>query len=370
VNHELKTCRLCGESVKEVLRLEDTPIANSFPEVPNCGQKYPLNLNQCTSCGHVQIGFIVDDDVLYGAHYKYSTPDVLKSYLTERAITLRKEFPDAQNALEIGANNGLFLHALRDNGFPVVVGVDPSSKDPLVWKLPFGMDIVKLLERRCGRFDLIVANNVLAHISDLDDVFNAIYEMLSSYGTLVFENQYLIDMVGTSAFDMIYHEHKDYHSLRPLARFLKKHGMVMTKYERVDLHNGSIRVYASKHGVECELPPENPDFRKFAKNIARIKQSMNIAIGNEKVVCFGATAKACTLIHHCGIADKIEYCVDSTKEKQGKYIPGTAIQIKPETELEQHKKVLVTAWNYAGYIKSKYPNTRMIVPFVQLNKAA
>src|SRR3990167_1717217 len=137
MNYERHDCRLCGSRVEEVLRLKPTPIANSFPDTPLSGEFYPLGLKQCPDCWHVQSGYVIDDAVLYGTHYKYSTPDALKPYLTERALSLKAAYPEAKTVLEIGANNGLFLHALHDAGFEQVIGIDPAGQDVLVWNMSF-----------------------------------------------------------------------------------------------------------------------------------------------------------------------------------------------------------------------------------------
>lgn len=364
MSYERDTCRLCGGKVKTTLELKPTPIANSFPNRKNAGEFYPLELKQCGVCDHVQIGHVIEDAVIYGQHYKYSTPAALKTYLQERSVALRRQYPDAKSVVEIGANNGLFLDALHANGFSPIIGIDPSAKHPLVWNMPFDSKSARLLFQRVGPVDLIVSNNTFAHIDDLDTVFQAIDDILAFDGSVIFEVQYLPAMMLKGAFDMIYHEHRDYHSLRPLARFLQKHNFVMTKYEMFDLHGGSIRVYARHLGDECQLPFEKKDWKRFEGMIEDAKTDVLRQLNGQKVIAFGATAKACTLIHNFGIADFIAYMVDNTPAKQGCYIPGTAIEILPEEALaNDHRPLFLTAWNYADYIAQKYPGKRLIVPF-------
>lgn len=359
--YERIDCRLCGGRVETVLKLADTPLANLFPDKPYVGEKYPLELKQCVGCGHVQVGHVVDDSVLFNADYKYETPEGLKPQLQHRAKQLKEKYPSARIALEIGANNGLFMHALRDAGFESVMGVDPSSSEWLIWKMPFDPQCAELILRRVGMVDLIVANNVFAHIDDLRSVFDAIKDVLSPDGSLVFEVQYRVSMMGSGAFDMIYHEHRDYHALGPLALFLQSCGLVMTEYEIFDAHGGSIRVTAKKHGMQVALPHEPCDWDAFRDHIDATKQAMQF---DRQLAAFGAPAKATTLIYQLGLQGKIKHCVDDTPHKQGKYIAGTDIKVLGRHGMEA--EMLLLAWNYEDLICKMFPATDFIVPFKEV----
>lgn len=369
--YERPDCRLCGGRVETVLSLTPTPIANLFPDEPLAGKFYPLDLKQCPKCMHVQIGHVVDDDTLYGTAYKYATPLALKPMLERRAAELRAEYAKSRNVLEIGANNGLFLHALRDAGFKEVIGLDPSSTDPLVWKLPFGPRAAEVIKRRVGTVDLIVANNVFAHIDNLRHVFAGIDAILSPDGVVVFEVQYLVPMMQSGAFDMIYHEHRDYHTLGPLRRFLTGMGMVMTGWELIEAHGGSIRVTAKREGVPANVPDEPTDWQAFQNVIEWQKSSINAQISG-RIAAFGAPAKAVTLIHHFGLQNKIAYCVDDTPQKQGKYIAGTTIPVvgREVMERDNPRQMLLLSWNYADLIRKQFPNVDFIVPFLPQQKLA
>lgn len=362
--YERMDCRLCGGTVKTAIKLSPTPIANLFPDEPLAGEKYPLELKECQSCQHVQIGHVIDDATLYGNTYKYATPLALKPALEARAAELRAEYPKAQNILEIGANNGLFLHALHDAGFAPVIGIDPSGTDPLVWKIPFDMTAANIILRRAGPIDLIVANNVFAHIDDLQGVFRAIDEVLSPDGTLVFEVQYFASMADSGAFDMIYHEHRDYHTLLPLQGFLKRFGMVMTDWRVIDTHGGSIRVTARRFGEEKVAPAETVDWQEFAQKIQEAKVSLLEQLP-PKIAAFGAPAKAITLIHHFGLQNRISYCVDDTPQKQGKYIAGTTIPVvsRDVMMVDKPRQMLLMSWNYQHLVRGSLPNVDFVVPF-------
>lgn len=368
--YERMDCRLCGCPVHTVLELTPTPIANDFPPAPNSGEKYPLGLKQCGNCLHVQIGHVLSDKMLYSPKYKYQTPAALKPQMDARAHILRFQFNDARNVLEIGANNGLFLDSLKKAGFSNTLGVDPSSIHPEVWGVPFDADCAKSVEKRLGKVDLVLANNVFAHIDDLRPVFEAVESILSDDGCLVFEVQYLVPMMDSGAFDMIYHEHRDYHTIGPLQPFLRSVGLIMVNWERFDAHGGSIRVFAKKRGHEIAAPKEETDWHLFAETIA-LHKKITLSQIDGKIPAFGAPAKATTLIHHFGLQDKISYCVDDTLVKQGNYIAGTAIPVVSRSAMADNpKQMLLFSWNYEELLKKSMPHINFINPFKPKYKLA
>jgi SAM-dependent methyltransferase len=307
-----------------------------------------MDLMQCV-CGHVQQRYVIHG--LF-QDYKYQTPATVATYLQPVVEKLKAEYPGAK-VLEIGCNNGVFLDLLNGAGFDAV-GVDPATAHHRAITAYF-------TQASAGRFkpvDLIVANNVLAHIDDLQDVFRGICRLLKPDGALVFEVQYLVDLVESGSFDMIYHEHLDYHTLKPLQAFLKSFGLVMTEWEHLPTHGGSIRVTAKWHGEECQVPDETLDWDWLRIKINAAREKVK---SEGPMVAFGAAAKACTLINELGVADQIAYCVDDTPHKQFRYIPGTDIQIRPVSSLK-NEKVLMTAWNYAREIRNRIPN-ELVNPF-------
>lgn len=345
---EKTQCRLCGGGLQHVFALRPTPIANAFPEKPDAGaERFPLELMQCVDCGHVQQRYVISG--LF-RDYKYQTPTA--EYLKPLAKKLALMYPGGK-VLEIGCNNGLFLDILNAEGLDAV-GVDPATEHPRAIRAYFS-------EASAGRFepvDVVVALNCLAHIDDLRSVFRGILRLLKQGGVLVFEVQYLVDLVGAGAFDMIYHEHLDYHTLKPLQSFLRGFGLVMTAWERLETHGGSIRVWARHDGRECSIPDEWLDWGAMRSRIAAARKRVG-SMG--PMVAFGAAAKACTLISELGLEDQILYCVDDTPQKQGRYIPGTNIQVRPVNDLGS-EPVLMTAWNHEAEIRGRIPN-ELVHPF-------
>lgn len=349
-------CRLCNGRMASRFALADTPIANDYAEKPDADAKrYPLELSECSVCLHVQQRFVIDglfDD------YKYVTPATVASYLTPVAKMLRAEYPNAKRVLEIGSNSGVFLDCLTAEGF-TAVGIDPANTHASGIKAYFGS---REAHNFHVKFDLIVANNVLAHIDDLKDVFKGIEMLLAPDGALIFEVQYFNALVDSGSFDMIYHEHMSYHTIAPLARFLIRNGLVMTRSEFIPQHGGSIRITAKRNSEGWVLEERSINWSQFGSTVHGMRELVREKVAGRKLVLLGAAAKVTTLIHHCDIADSIMYACDDTPQKQGRYIPGTNIQIMPMTAL-RGEPALLGAWNYESEFRKMFPNNELIAPF-------
>lgn len=363
VIRERKVCRLCNANVRPVFALAPTPIANDYAEKPDAGAKrYPLELTQCGRCGHVQQRFVIDG--LF-RDYKYTTPATVARYLAPTAVLLHERYPRARKVLEIGSNNGTYLKVLREAGFDAI-GIDPAATGEGNIEAYFTR---AWAQSHNVRYDLIVANNVLAHIDNLEDVFRGIEWLLREDGALVLEVQYFPALVDAGTFDMIYHEHMSYHTVAPIARFVRRFGMVMTRREYIPTHGGSIRITVEKHRPEVQFQmqfqEDKIDWRAFTERVNSMRELVRNRVAGRKLVLLGAAAKVTTLIHHCDIADSILFACDDTPEKQGRYVPGTNIQIRPTSELGNHA-ALVGAWNYMDVWKQKFPNNELISPFEEI----
>ena len=343
---ERKTCRLCDSEVAPVLELEPTPIANNFSASPDSNaQRYPLGLTQCTACAHVQQRYVAHG--LF-SDYKYSTPPVTRPYLEDAAEDLQKRFPKAKTVFEIGCNNGLNLDVLWTQGF-IASGIDPVPCTKAgAMQGYFGS---KMTWRDDPRFDLIVSNHVFAHVDDLQDVFKAAVSILD--GALVFEVQYLPDLVNRCAFDMIYHEHRDHHAINPLRAFVSKYGLTITDVQYVSRQGGSIRLTAQRTGTEVPRVKEEIDWAQFKSAIENKKRTLRDKLKGRKIAAFGASAKACTLIHQCDISQNISCCIDDDPNKWGLYLPGTDIPIVEKAS----GPVLLLAWNFD--VKHRFPEVIM-----------
>lgn len=268
-------CRLCLSKVTVQLSLSPAPIDNGHPD--NSGPysiKYPLDLAECPSCGHVQLGFSIPGDTLF-ADYKYRTPESERSRLRDYAELLKHLYPFALSAdrpkvLEIGSNNGMFVDCLRAVGF-FAVGIDPCGPQNGMPRW-FSSKSAKNLVFSMGKMKLIVANNVFAHVDDLRNVFVGIAKLLDDDGVVVFEVPYFPNMVERGGFDMVRHEHKDYHTLSPLPRFLAKFGLCIRQYEHNNAHGGSIRVHCSRGDKGVAVPEDRVHWDTIAKKYAEYQK--------------------------------------------------------------------------------------------------
>jgi SAM-dependent methyltransferase len=336
------------------------------------GEKYPLNLMQCLSCSHVQGEYVIPPDVLYSADYKYATPAAMQAHWKKYAQKLKTRYPRAGKVLEIGCNAGGMLQELRSR-YPLVIGVDPAASGENTLPYFFNLETAKKLRQDFGKFDLIVANNVFAHIDNLQDAFRGVEWLLDKAGVLVFEVQYLPDLVKNCAFDTIYHEHHDYHTLGPLQKFVRRFGLEIKGVDKFHVHGGSMRVHVRRAPQSSKVFNEVINWEAFACAIESMKQGTLEALSGKQVKMFGAPAKATTLIHHFGIQNHIIYAVDSTPQKQDRYIPGTDIKIFPENILGHTKsttEMFLAAWNYREEIQKKYPDIHFITPQFQRMKLA
>lgn len=355
--YERIDCRLCGGATEVKLKLKDTPIANDFQDSPGDAVKYPLELSECTECEHVQIRHVIPDNIIFNSDYFYQSPEANKPYLEDLASRLATLAPKGL-AVEIGSNNGLFLSCLA-KGFKQVIGVDPCGSGTTFWKLPFNPDTARMILEREGKADLIVANNVFAHIDNLDEVFDGIELLLSDKGFLVFEVQDFTSLAKHGLFDMIYHEHRDYHTINPMLKYLIRKGLYPNIMERIPNHGGSLRFICSYDDYVVYPVNDKIDWDDFK---AKIDNTCGKII-KPGTVLFGAPAKATTLLHNMNNIENIDFCVDDTPIKQGKYIPGTSIKIYPTSKLDGFKgDVLLSAWNYKDVIQKKYPEINFINP--------
>lgn len=344
---------MCHGALHEVYALDDTPIANSFPEEPFNGEKHPLVLMECDECGHIQLRDVIEG--LFES-YPYRTPKAYGSYLEGTAAILRARYPDVEEVIEIGSNNGLYTEILNGVGFPSIIGVDPAGTHWASWRTPFNELLACRLYKRFGPIQLIVANNVFAHIDDLDTVFRGIDYLLDDEGAVVVEVQDFQESLDNGYFDMIYHEHLDQHRPGPWRALFNRHNLELSAVEHTSPHGGSIRLTGTRHHRTDWVDPP-ADWTRYTARSNFAKAMVN---KHTYDAAWGATAKLTTLLHNTDA--KIPYCVDSTPEKWGRYIPGTDTIIVPEFK-PGAQKVLLGAWNYEDEFKRQFPDLEGINPY-------
>lgn len=384
------SCRLCGSrELLPAFSLTPTPPANAFVSVERRGDPqpaFPLDVDLCAACTHLQLRHVVDPRVLFEDYvYVSGTSPVFVRHFAAYADWLWSHAGAAAGALvvDIGSNDGTLLRAFRERGARVL-GIDPARRIAAeatrqgIETLPefFTPELARRLAAERGRASLVTANNVFAHIDDLDAVLDAVGELLAPGGLLSFEVSYLLDVIEKTLFDTIYHEHLDYHALRPLVPFMRAHGFEPIEALRVEPHGGSLRVLAQRRGgprpvggsVGARLAEEERSglhrigtYTGFAERIGRVGAEIGQLLAQLKgqarrIAGYGAPAKATTLMHHFRIGPaQIEFIVDDSPLKQGLYSPGLHVPILgPEALAErQPDYLLLLAWNFAQAIIEK-----------------
>ncbi len=406
--HRRKTCRLCGGAhLTLVLELAPTPPANAFvpkEELHKTQQCFPLDVFFCEDCAHVQLLDIVDPSVLFENYvYVSGTSPSFVAHFESYAKSVLDQFKPKPGSLvlDIGSNDGTLLRFFQKAGMKVL-GIDPAkniaeqaTKNGIETMATFfSPQIAKDIRGKYGPASVITANNVFAHIDNLEAVVEGIRTLLAPDGVFVFEVSYLVDVFEKTLFDTIYHEHLDYHSVKPLVPFFKRLGMELIEAQRVSSHGGSLRGIAQLKGgphkvgasvaqaiaLEEQLGLDKAQtFRQFGDNINSLKMALGkllreLKSSGKKIVGFGAPAKATTLMYHFGIGpDLIDFIAEDSPLKQHLFSPGSHIPVLPREALYEQKPdyVLMLAWNFAEPImKSLKPykdaGGHFIVPIPKL----
>jgi hypothetical protein len=245
----------------------------------------------------------------------------------------------------------------------------------------FGTEVANEIALERGKPRLLVANNVVAHVPDLNDFLGGFRALLAPDGTLTLEFHHALRIVEQAQFDNIYHEHFQYFSLASLQHALSRHGLAVIDVEELPAQGGSLRAYAVHQEAAIEASPrvagvlerearaglnDEAAYRALAERIAGIKLALLSFLVSAKqagksVVCFGAAAKGNTLLNYCGVhADLVEYAVDSSPHKQGLSLPGSLIPIHPPSKISETKPdyVLILPWNLCEEIKAQMASIR------------
>ena len=380
----MQTCRNCGRyAVHPVFcDLGFQPFANSYltkgqldePEVT-----YPLVPFICEKCGLVQLPcFTPPADIFQEyAYFSSQSGDWIK-HLEEFAEMIVPKLNLTKNSrvLEVASNDGALLRILRDMQVPAL-GVEPAINIATVANLDglatipefMGMKLAKKLSALGFKADLIVADNVMAHVPDLDDFLGGIALLLAPEGILVVEFPNLMNIVDENQFDTIYHEHFSYFDPVTAVDVLARRGLQFQDVEYLETHGGSVRVFARRSPFltpECISIAAYPEHFDFVNEPTKLKQSFMHRLTAERqagkrIAAYGAPAKGNTMLNYCGVKpDLIEYVVDSTPAKIGKYLPGSRIPIRAPEFLDEDKPdvIVILPWNWTDEIVKKLEHHR------------
>jgi SAM-dependent methyltransferase len=404
----LGSCRGCARGgLRTILDMGPMALANALLTQSQLGEpepKIPLVLAFCPGCSLVQITETVPAEILF-RHYVYfsSFSDTVlhESRELARRMVRMRGLDASSRVLEIASNDGYLLQFYKEAGIPVL-GIEPAENVAAVARGQgirtvcqfFGRELALQLQTEGQQADVIHANNVLAHVEDLDGFIDGLQSVLKPHGVAVIEVPYVKEMIEHQEFDTIYHEHLSYFSLASLTRLFAEHELVITDAERLAIHGGSLRLFfehASKRVVptqsfqdlvarESECGVTSFDFYEgFASKVQGLKsvlfaQLKDLKARGHRIAAYGASAKGTTLLNYFGIgSETLDFVADRSTVKQGLYTPGTHLPIcAPEKLLEAMPDyMLLLTWNFADEIlaqQSEYRRRggRFIVPIPEL----
>lgn len=379
-------CILCGmQAVEQFLDLGKTALANKFlaeNELSGTEPMHPLRIGFCHECGHVQLTERVPPSEMFEDYlYVSSASDTLKTHLyaLSDVIVERCRLKSDDLVVDIGCNDETLLKGFRRHGVKTL-GVDPARNlaelnqaneiDRYVGF--FNSQTAKDIVDKWGTASVITATNTFPHIPELQDFVQGIRTALAPGGTFVIEAHYLVDLLDYGAFDTIYHEHVSYWALGPMMKLFENHGMQIVDAERLALHHGQLRVFVQREGegrvqsnvrniLEEERQKEVDRFetyQRFAQKTYEIRRDLHRAIKalrsqGKRIVGYGAPAKANTLLSFLELGpETLEYIVDRSPLKQGRYTPGQHIPIVPPERMlaDLPDFTILLAWNFADEI--------------------
>lgn len=402
-------CRFCSnELINTVVDLGMSPLCESYvkPDQTNDMEKfYPLHAYICHHCWLMQLEeFVSPDDIFsdyaYFSSYSESWLEHAKKY-TELMIS-RFDLNSSSLAVEIASNDGYLLQWFLQNGVPVL-GIDPAANVAAVAREKgirtevefFGKNTAIKLVKKYGRADLLLGNNVLAHVPDINDFVAGMKEMLNSKGVITMEFPHLQRLIERNQFDTIYHEHFSYLSFVAVNRIFAHHGITLFDVEELTTHGGSLRIYGrhtDDHQKivservndllqrEIDLGFENLEYYSlFEEKVKETKRKILSFLIDAKrngktVVGYGAPGKGNTLLNYCGVRnDFIDYTVDMSPHKQGNFLPGTHIPILHPEVIKETKPdyVFILPWNLKDEIINQHKYVRdwggkFVIPIPEL----
>ncbi|MBI4509383.1 MAG: class I SAM-dependent methyltransferase [Deltaproteobacteria bacterium] len=389
---ERTACGTCkARSLSPFLDLGMQPPANALlgpRELEREESRFPLVLGHCGSCGLIQLLHSVSPELLFRNYvYFSSVSGSMSKHFAAYAQEVADRFvPPGGLVVELGSNDGVLLRNLL--GRPLrVLGVDPAENVAEVARergVPtiasfFGERLADEIRAQHGAASVILANNVFAHVENLEDVMRGVDRLLDERGVFVLEVPYVVDFLGHLEFDTVYHEHLYYFGVRPLMTLFGRLGFEVFEVQRKSVHGGTIRVHVRRAGqgapkgrpidgsvaelaaLEEEEGASDPArLLRFAGDVAALREKLCSLIGElhrdkRRVVGYGAAAKGNVLLNYCGLGpDRIEYLVDATPAKQGLFSPGMRIPIKgPDLGGDRPDYVLLLAWNHSAEIMEK-----------------
>jgi len=376
-----------------VLDLGRVPLANALltaQQLREPEDRFPLELYFCPQCALVQIGETVPPERLFRDYaYASSFSDTMVEHarmLVEKLIAPRGLGP-ASLVIEVASNDGYLLQFYKQRGIPVL-GIEPAANIAELAIATKGMPtLVEFFDEGLARrlaaegklADVIHAHNVFAHVPDPNGFVGGVKQVLKPGGVAVVEAPYVHDLIAKLEFDTIYHEHFSYYSLSAVEALCRRHGLMINDVELVPIHGGSLRLFMTHAGcpastaVGALLAKEKSEgllsfdhYRGFGDRVARLKQQLlallhQLRAKGHRIAAYGASAKGSTLMNAFGIdRGLIEFVVDRSHLKQGRFTPGNRLPILPPEALLERRPdyVLLLTWNFAAEILAQQTEFR------------
>lgn len=398
-------CRGCKiRHLISVLPLGEMPLANQLlnntqPQTQE--NKYNLEVMMCNQCGLAQLKDLVSPEQLFSEYLYYSShSDTMVHSAAQLVKNVSARLPEHSTVVEIASNDGYLLQHYLNKSFNIL-GIEPAQNIAAVAnakKIPtmcqfFTSSLAQKLKDQNYAADIIHANNVMAHVPDINDFIQGLKILLKPTGTAIIEVPYLIDLVNHCEFDTIYHEHVYYFALSPLKILFEKYGLYITDVEKLAIHGGSLRLFIQPicqitisasvtQLLEHEkiMQANQPDFFNALRDkIQKLKTELlelltKLKATGKTIAAYGASAKGATLLNYFGIhKDILDFVVDRSPAKQNLYMPGVQLPIYAPEALLQKKPdyALLLTWNFAEEILSQQQNYRLnggkfIIPIPEL----
>jgi SAM-dependent methyltransferase len=379
--NQISKCRICDSSnIVKFLSLGIQPWCDNFlkeSDLSKSEPEYPLELFFCNHCTLVQLGYTVPKETMFIDYvYLSGTTRSLEEHfkLTAKHIVDKFNLNSADLVLDIGSNDGTFLDKFKNLGVKVL-GVDPGKKQTeLATKKGietvndfFNEDVAERILKKFGKTSIISAAGVFFHLEELHSVVKGIKKLLTDKGVFVIQATYLPSMIEKNAFDIVYHEHLVFYTLKTLQNLLSKYNLEIFDVDEISIHGGSIVVYAS-HPNQYPITSKVNDllnyeekngfyklekYQEFSKRVEQVKNELLKIISelkqkNKIIYGYGAPAKGNTMLNYCGIDSKsVDLLVETNNLKCGLYAPGSKIKILHENDINQIPDYyLILPWNF------------------------
>lgn len=403
-------CRFCNNKLTiKFIDLVNSPPSNSYltnKELNEPETYFPLKLFLCDKCFLVQIDEYKKSDEIFNERYAYFS-SFSKSWLEHSKkyvsmITKRLKLNENSFAVEIASNDGYLLQYFKKLNIPCL-GIEPALNTAAVAKKRgidviedfFGVTLAKELSLNTKKPDLLLGNNVLAHVPDINDFVRGLKLYLSESGVITMEFPHLMQLIENNQFDTIYHEHFSYLSFLTVKSIFESHGLELFDVDQLSTHGGSLRIYAKHKEDNSKEKSSNVQdlinveiskkmntinyYRDFQKKANKIKYELIEFLtkqkkAKKKIIAYGAAAKGNTLLNYCGIKqDLIEFVVDISPYKQGKFLPGSHIPIVNEIKIKELKPdyIVILPWNIKDEIIKQLDyinewNCKFVIPIPKM----